>query len=488
MSKATTLEEAAIQIPAKGWSKEEVMSALMAFKSDDLKSREGRVFGYTYDVGGEAEKVMKEAYMMFLSENALDITSFPSVMKIEREVVRMVAGLLRGDEHVVGNITSGGTESVLMAMKTARDHARAHKPHIKEPEVVLPRTAHQSFHKACHYFNIKPVVAEFDTVTFQADLADMRSKITPNTIMLVGSACNYGYGVIDPIEEIAAMAQEHGLLCHVDGCVGAIHFSFLRRMGRELPAFDFTVPGVTSISADMHKYGFAPKNASVILYRDKALRRHQVFACSLTNNYALVNTTMLSSKSGGPAAGCWAALKFMGEQGYQDIMGRLMETKDTLVNGINAIPGLRVLGNPDMCMFCFASDKVNVFQLQTEVKKRGWYIQPQLSTALSPANLHISVIPSVVGNEHDFLKDLAAAHEALANSPDQLDYNAVKDMVNGLIAGLSLEDAKDRLQQLAGMDSGGIPDDFSLINTVIDVLPDELSDYLLEDFINEMFV
>jgi len=482
------MSENGIHIPQHGWSRDEVIKALSAFKADDLKSREGRVFGYTYDVGGEAEAVMKEAYMMYLSENALDITSFPSVMRIEREVVRMVADLLRGDEHVVGNMTSGGTESVLLAMKTARDHARVHKPHIKEPEVVLPRTAHQSFHKACHYFNIKPVVAEFDPVSFKADLADMRSKITPNTIMLVGSACNYGFGVIDPIEDIAAMAQEHDLLCHVDGCVGGIHFSFLRRMGAALPAFDFSVPGVTSISADMHKYGFAPKNASVVLYRNKALRRHQVFACSLTSNYALVNTTILSSKSGGPAAGSWAALKFMGEEGYQNIVRRLMEAKETLVNGINAIPGLRVLGNPDMCMFCFASDQVNVFQLQNEVKKRGFYIQPQLSTALSPPNLHISIIPSVVGNEQAFLKALAEAHEALINSSEKLDYQAVKDMVSGLVAGLSLEEAKERLQQLAGMDGGGLPDDFALINTVIDVLPDELSDFLLEDFINEIFV
>lgn len=482
------MSESGMHIPQHGWSRDEVIKALAAFKADDLKSREGRVFGYTYDVGGEAEAVMKEAYMMYLSENALDITSFPSVMRIEREVVRMVADLLRGDEHVVGNMTSGGTESVLLAMKTARDHARAHKPHIKEPEVVLPRTAHQSFHKACHYFNIKPVVAEFDPVTFKADLADMKAKITPNTIMLVGSACNYGFGVIDPIEDIAAMAQEHGLLCHVDGCVGGIHFSFLRRMGAPLPAFDFSVPGVTSISADMHKYGFAPKNASVVLYRNKALRRHQVFACSLTSNYALVNTTILSSKSGGPAAGSWAALKFMGEEGYQNIVRRLMEAKETLVNGINAIPGLRVLGHPDMCMFCFTSDQVNVFQLQNEVKKRGFYIQPQLSTALSPPNLHISVIPSVVGNEQPFLKALAEAHEALLNAPDKLDYNAVKEMVSGLVAGLSLEEAKERLQQMAGMDGGGLPDDFALINTVIDVLPDELSDFLLEDFINEIFV
>lgn len=488
MGETNVMEMNPLQIPAEGWDRERVLSALAAFKADDLKSREGRVFGYTYDVGGEAEKVMKEAYMSFLSENALDITSFPSVMRIEREVVRMVAELLQGDGNVVGNMTSGGTESVLLAMKTARDWARHHKPHIKEPEAVIPRTAHPSFHKACHYFNIKPVIAEFDTESFEVDLADMRSKITENTIILVGSACGYAQGVIDPIEQIGAMAQEHGLLCHVDGCVGGIHFSFMRRMGYELPKFDFSVPGVTSISTDMHKYGFAPKNASVILYRDKSIRRFQVFACSLTTTYALVNTTILSSKSGGPAAGSWAALKFMGEAGYQKIIKQLMDTTATLVEGVRSIPGLRVLGNPHMCMFSFTSDEVNIFQLQNEVKKRGWYIQPQFSTATSPANLHISVIPPVIGNETAFLKDLAAAYEDLKNSGANLDPAIIKRQVDELVSGLSLDEAKGRLQQLAGMDSGGIPEDFSLINTVIDSLSYELRDFLLEDFINEIFV
>lgn len=488
MSESALMEQNELRIPAEGWDREHVLSALAAFKADDLKSREGRVFGYTYDVGGEAEKVMKEAYMSFLSENALDITSFPSVMRLEREVVRMVAELLQGDEQVVGNMTSGGTESVLLAMKTARDWARATKPHIKEPEALIPRTAHPSFHKACHYFNIKPVIVEFDPVTFEVDVEEMRAKITENSIILVGSACGYAQGVIDPIEQIGALAQEHGLLCHVDGCVGGIHFSFMRRMGYALPKFDFSVPGVTSISTDMHKYGYAPKNASVILYRDKSLRRHQVFACSLTTTYALVNTTILSSKSGGPAAGSWAALKFMGEAGYQKVIKQLMDTTATLVEGVAAIPGLRVLGKPQMCMFSFTSDDVNIFQLQNEVKKRGWYIQPQFSTELSPANLHLSIIPPVIGSEQAFLKDLAAAYEDLKSSGANIDPAIIKAQVDSMVEGLTLDEAKDRLQQMAGMDSGGIPDDFSLINTVIDSLSYELRDFLLEDFINDIFV
>jgi sphinganine-1-phosphate aldolase len=486
MSEDTTATNA-ISVPAQGMSKQEVLTALNAFKAHDLDMRGGRVFAYTYDIGGEAEELMHEAYLMYLSENALDVTSYPSVMNIEREVVRMVADLLRGDEHVVGNMTSGGTESVLLAMKTARDYARATKPHITEPEAIIPRTAHPSFFKACHYFNIKPVIVGFDPVTFRSVPDEYRAAITPNTIILVGSACHYAQGVIDPIEAIAAIAQEHGLLCHVDGCVGGIHFSFMRRMGCQLPNFDFSVPGVTSISADMHKYGFAPKNASVVLYRNKELRRHQIFACSLTTTYALVNPTIMSSKSGGPIAGAWATLKFLGEDGYRKIIQRLMEGTAKLIEGINAIPGLRVLGDPEMCMFSFTTDEVNIFQLQHEVKKRGWYIQPQFSTALSPANLHITMTPTTMGNEEPFLAALKDAYESLKASGASMDLGVIHQQVQGLIEGLSMDEARARLQQLAGMDDG-VPEDFTLINSVIDALPDELADYLLTDFLNEMFV
>lgn len=486
MSEATLEAAAYGVVPETGMDREAIIEALKEKKANDLTDL-ARVYGYTYSPGGETEAVAREAYMMFLKENALDITSYPSVMVLEREVVRMIANLLRGDESVVGNMTSGGTESILLALKTARDYTRHHRPEITEPEVILPRTAHPAFHKACAYFNIKPVVIGFDTTTYKADVAEMRAAITPNTIMLVGSACGYAQGVIDPIVEIGALAKEKGLLCHVDGCVGGIHFSFMRRMGYALPDFDFTVEGVTSISADMHKYGYAPKNASIILYRDKSIRRFQIFACGLTTTYALVNPTMLSSKSGGPVAGSWATLKYMGEAGYQNLIRRLMDTTKILVDGINAIPGLRVLGQPDMCMFSFSSDEVNVFQLQYEVKKRGWYIQPQFSTPLSPPNLHISVIPPVLGNEEAFLADLRGAFEDLKASGNHLDFGMVKEQINGLIAGLSEDEAKERLQQLAGMDDD-MPEDFSMVNTVIDGLSEDLRKFLLEDYVNQLFV
>ncbi|HRI89132.1 MAG TPA: aspartate aminotransferase family protein, partial [Candidatus Hydrogenedentes bacterium] len=352
-----------MHIPEHGRSKDEILQLLASFKQRDLAWQSGRVLAYTYDPGKEADDVTKASYLMYLSENALDPTAYPSLVKLETDVVRMLINLVRGDDQVVGNLTSGGTESILLAIKTARDHARATKPHIKHPEFIVPRTAHSAFHKAAAYFDVKLVVAPFDPVTYRADVNAMRGLINENTILLVGSAPGYAHGVIDPIEDIAALAQEKGLLCHVDGCVGGIHLSFMRRMGYNLPAFDFSVPGVTSMSADMHKYGYSAKGASVVMYRNKSLRRHQIFACAASTTYALINPTILSTKSGGPMAAAWAMLNYQGESGYRAIVQSVMDTTKRMIAGIREIPGLRVLGEPHMCMYSIASDDFNIYEL-----------------------------------------------------------------------------------------------------------------------------
>jgi len=230
----------------------------------------------------------------------------------------------------------------------------------------------------------------------------MRAAITPNTVLLVASAPCYSFGVIDPIEEIAAIAVHHKLFLHVDACVGGIHLSIMRRSGTTLPAFDFSVPGVSSISADMHKYGYAAKNVSVLLYRNRELRRFALFANAQTTGYAVLNPTMLSSKSGGPLAGAWAALNFLGESGYRAIVGEVMATTARMLAGVRALPDLRILGQPQMCMFAIASDTLNIFRLDDAMARRGWSLQPQLSAGGVPATLHIAVTRSNVGCEDAF--------------------------------------------------------------------------------------
>jgi len=450
----------------------------------DWKS--GKVWAYVYNPGEETRQVVTEAYNMFLTENCLDPSVFPSMLKLETDIVRMVANLLRGDEGAVGHVTSGGTESIMLAVKTARDKARAERPDITTPEMVLPKTAHAAFHKAAHFLGLKPVVTPFDTHTFRADVQAMRDAITENTILLVASAPCYSQGVIDPIGEIGALAQEKGLLFHVDACVGGIHLSFMRKMGYHLPDFDFSVPGVSSISADMHKYGYAAKGSSTILYRDKSLRRYQIFACTDTTAYTLINPTVLSSKSGGPLAGTWAILNFLGEAGYEDIVREVQEATRRLVEGINQIEALRVLGQADMCMFSFASDVLNVYQLADEMKKRGWYLQGQFSTPLSPRNLHISVNYGTLPKVDALIQDLRECVEIVKKSKP-IDSATIRGEVARLLQNPTPQ-AFANLAALAGIQGSELPEEMAMINEVLDALPDELANVLLIDYFNELYV
>lgn len=472
-------------IPEKGRSKEEVFAELERMKARDLDWKSGRVWAYVYDPGGEAMEVVNRAYLMYLVENALDPTVFPSLLRLEREVVRMLADLLRGDEQVVGNVTTGGTESILLAVKTARDWARAQRPEVTAPEMVLPMTAHGSFHKAAHYFGVKPVAVPFDPQTFRADVDAMRAAITDNTILLVASAPCYSQGVIDPIEEIGALAQEKGLLFHVDACVGGIHLSFMRQLGYPVPDFDFAVPGVTSISVDMHKYGYAAKGCSAILYRDKDLRRYQIFACTETTAYTLVNPTVLSTRSGAPLAGAWAILNYLGQEGYREIVRTVQEATRRLIEGINAIDELRVLGEPDMCMFSFASDTLNVFQLADEMRRRGWYLQPQFSTPLSPRNLHVSVNYGTAPKVDGLLEDLREAVEVVKGLPP-LDTEFIRSTVSFLLTEGTPE-AMAQLAEMGGIRGTELPEDMALVNEVLDALPPEVVDELLVDYFNELY-
>ena len=423
-------------LPEQALTPDQIDQALTQFKENDLSWRDGRVLAYVYDAGPEAEQVVKNAFTSFLSENALDPTTFPSTMEMERQIARITADLLQGNEEVVGNVTTGGTESIMLAVKTARDWARAKRPSVKEPEMILSRTAHAAFHKAAHYLGVKLVIVPFNEETFQTDVAAMRAAISPNTILLVASAPNYSHGVIDPVVEIAALAQEHSILCHVDACIGGFQLAFMRQIGCDVPSFDFSVPGVTSISADLHKYGYAAKGASVLLHRSRELRRYQIYANLSTTAYAIINPTVLSTKSGGPLAAGWAILHYFGQEGYREIVRRVMDATGKLIAGINAQPDLYVLGQPDMCIFAVESATINVFQLADVMKRRGWLLQPQFSkTAALRPNIHITVNQSTVAHVDAFLEDLDLAIQETKELPP-LDVAIVKEQIDSLLGAM----------------------------------------------------
>lgn len=476
-----------MKIPNTGKDRSEIMKMLDDYKSGDVGFRSGKVFAYTFNPGEDAENVLKEAYMKYLSENALDPTSFPSVVKLEREVVRMVAGLLRGDENVVGNFTSGGTESIMLAVKSARDMARAERPEITKPEMVLPQSAHCAFHKAAHYFDVKPVVVTNSAEDFRAIPDAMRAAITPNTILLAASAPSYAQGVVDPIREIGEIALEKNLLFHVDACMGGIMLSVLREVGGyDIPDFDYSVPGVTSISADMHKFGYAAKGASTITYRNKDIRRHQIFASTASTSYALINATILSSKSGGPMAAAWAILNYLGMEGYGKIFTSVMDATKKMIDGINATGDLYVPGKPAMCIFSVASKSLNVYQIADIMKKKGWYLQPQFCSDTTPQTLHITMNYSNVPFVDEFLADLNVAVKELKESKSKLDYSVVKEQVQNMLKNID-GDPFEALSAMAGISGSDIPDDMALISCVLNALPKNLSEAMLADYVNSLF-
>jgi sphinganine-1-phosphate aldolase len=264
--------------------------------------------------------------------------AFPSLRRMETDVVSMCAGILGGDDEVVGSMTSGGTESLFLAMKTYRDQARKERPHITAPEVVLPTTAHPALIKSAHYLGVKVVLVP-PGPDFRADVAAMERAITPQTLFLVGSAPAYPHGVVDRITELSDLALSRSLPLHVDACVGGFLLPFVRKLGFPVPPFDFAVPGVTSMSADLHKYGFAAKGASTVMYRTAALRRHQFYVYSGWPGGLFGSATVLGTRPGGAIAAAWASLTALGHEGYLRIAGIIMKTTRAFIDGITAIPG-----------------------------------------------------------------------------------------------------------------------------------------------------
>jgi len=474
-------------IPEQGFSKEQVFEKLVGLRSQDLDWRSGRVFGYIFDPGPDVREVAKEAYGMFLTENALDFTVFPSVLKLETDLVDMMRRHLGGDEQVVGNFTSGGTESIILAVKAARDYFRAKRPEIAEPEMILPTTGHAAFHKAAHYLGVKVVLVSVDPVTFKADVKAVRRAISPNTILIVGSAPSYTHGVIDPIREMAKVATENGILFHCDACMGGFMLPYFRRLGARVEDFDFSVPGVTSISVDLHKYAYAAKGASIILYRSKELRRYQIFSCSRWTGYTVVNNAVQSSKSAGPMAAAWAVINYIGDKGYLELARKKLEATRKVVEGIRQIEGLRILGDPEMCLVAFTSDEVNVFHLIDEMNNRGWYIQPALSFDNSPRHIHMSINVSNVAWIDDFLRDLEEAVNKARRAKQDDSSAQLKEMLSSMdFSSMTQEDFSSMLK-LAGIDSGTLPQRMAEINEIMDFLSPEIREKLLVEYVNNLF-
>lgn len=476
-----------MRIPSEGLSKSEVLRRVEAAREHDWPWREGKLFAYVFEAGPEIEEVGKAAFMAYLSENGLDPTTFPSLLRFENDLVDMARRHLGGDERVVGNFTSGGTESIMLAVKTARDWFREKRPGVR-PKIVVPITAHAAFHKAGHYLDVDVVITDVDPVTFRATPASIRAALCERTALVVASACSYAHGVVDPVREIAALAAEHGALCHVDGCMGGFLLPYFKRLGAEVPDFDFRVPGVTSMSMDFHKYGLCPKGASVVLYRDESLRKHQIYACSEWTGYTMVNNTIQSTKSGGPMAAAWAVLQFLGESGYGKIAADLLAARDALVAGIRATPGLAMMGDPEMSMVAFTSDEISVFALADELKARGWHVQPQLAHGPSRENIHMTINPGNTKWIADFVAELPKAVDAVRAAGGGP--KPPRDLAALLAAQIESDPTGAGLANVVSsvVGSGGqVPGKMADVNALLNELPRKVQEKLLVAFVGQMF-
>ncbi|MFT4628380.1 MAG: sphinganine-1-phosphate aldolase, partial [Myxococcota bacterium] len=407
-------------LPATGSPSEDVLAALTDLTAHDVDWRSGRAFAYVYDAGREIDALAERAMAALHKENALDPTVFPSLRQIQGDLVAMVASHLNGGPESGGTVTSGGTESIMLAVKTARDRARA-AGREGSLEVVLPSTAHPAHIKACQYLGLEPVVVDVDPATYRAIPSALAAAITERTVLLVGSAPSYPHGVVDPIEAIGAVAVDAGVPLHVDACVGGWLLPYWRRLGADVPAFDLSVPGVTSVSVDLHKYAFCPKGVSVLVHRDRAEAwAHQCFTWSGWAGYTLINPNVLSTRSGGPLAGAWAVLHHLGDAGYLDLAEGLRETTRRLTEGLAAINGVEVLAEPDLCLIAFRSTEVSPFHVADEMRLRGWYVQVQLGHHGLPNNLHLSVLPAHAPHVEAFLAALRESVLAAADLPDPM--------------------------------------------------------------------
>ena len=406
------------KLPAVGRDRGEIIREMEALREREQgRWKDGLVSGCVYHGDPDFVDFLSRVYVIQSQSNALHSDVWPSASKFEAEIVAMTAQMLgaaKTDSEVCGSVTSGGTESILLAMKTYRDRAR-HERGVSKPQIVAPSTAHTAFDKAAQYFEIQmtrvPVGADY-----RADVAAMSRAVTANTIVVVGSAPGFPHGVIDPIAELSELARQQGIGFHTDACLGGFVLPWAERLGYPVAEFDFRLPGVTSMSADTHKYGYAAKGTSVVLYRGQELRRYQYFTATEWPGGLYCSPTLAGSRPGGLVAACWAALVATGEQGYLEATKQILETAATIRRGVEAIDGLRVLGDP-LWVIAFASPKLDIYRILDRMTGRGW----NLNGLHKPPAVHLCVTlrHTQPGVAERFLADLKAAVEHVQSHPNE---------------------------------------------------------------------
>ena len=466
----------------------EALDRLRELQAGDLPVHGGRTLAYVYDSGlEEVDRVGREAVAAHAASNGLDPTAFPSLLTMENELVGFALDLLGAPESAVGTVTSGGTESCLLAVQGARDA----RPDVDRPRMVVADTVHAAFLKGAHYFGVEAVRVPTGP-DFRADAAAMAAAIDDRTVLVVASAPSYAHGVVDPVTEIAAAAAGRGVRCHVDACSGGWVLPYAARLGRPVPAWTFAVDGVTSISLDTHKYAYAPKGTSLLLHRTPELRRPQYFASADWPGYTMLNSTLQSTKSGGPLAGAWAVVRTLGDEGYLRLARECFEATDRIVVGVEDLAPLRVVAAPDSTLVALATDgSCDAFTVCDEMAAHGWYVQPQMSYAGQPPTIHLSVSAATLAHVDEFLDALGKSVMAAVESGPVVVDDDVRAFVEALDPAALSDDDFDGLLLAAGLvgdasEGLAVPERMAEVNALLDLASPAMREALLVAFLDRL--
>jgi sphinganine-1-phosphate aldolase len=388
-----------MHIPKQGTDWAELKARMEARGRQDVKWREGKTAVYVFNAGPDVAAVQRDAYAMFMAENGLGPLAFPSLKQMEDEVVAMGLGLLHAPDGAAGNITSGGTDSITMAIKAARDYARHEKGRTGRLNIVAPWSAHPAFDKAAMLMDLE--VRRVPCRELLGDPAALEQAVDAETIMLVGSAPCFPYGLIDPIEALGEVAERRDLWLHVDACVGGYIAPFVRMNGAAIAPFDFAVQGVRSMSADLHKYGYCAKGASTVLFRSEALRAHMIFDCADWPGGRMVTPTLAGTRPGGAIAAAWAVMNYLGEAGYRAKHKLVTDTRERIGQGAEHL-GFRILGAPQLGILAFGHDEVDPIAVWSKLYERGWFT----SVTTRPKALHLMLSPFHSQVADTYLADL----------------------------------------------------------------------------------
>jgi sphinganine-1-phosphate aldolase len=477
-------------------SPDDVLAELTALRAGDVPTHGGATMAYVYDSGRtDVDELAAAAQAAFQWTNALDPTAFPSVAAIENDLVGAALAMLGGGPGAVGTLTSGGTESCLLAVLAAREtwRGRVGQGHggTGRPRLLLPVTAHAAFRKAAHLFDLEIADVPVDPATCRADVATVADLLDERTALVVVSAPSYPHGVLDPVGQVAALAAAAGVPCHVDACIGGWILPFLDDVPEP---FDLSVPGVTSLSVDLHKYGYAPKGVSVLLTATPELRQAHWFATAGWPGYPVVNPTLAGTRPAGPMAAAWAVHRLLGTDGYRDLARSTREATTALADGIARIPGLRVVGEPVATLVALAQDGpdgVDVLNLADEMTARGWLLQPQPPFAQAggnlPATLHLTVTGATAARVPSLLADLAeAARDAAALPRPVADPDLVAAAATIDPATLTVAEV-DALLDIAGVGGGRLPERMAPVHALVAALPRPVAERLLSGVLDLVY-